>query len=172
MYLVGKTYKDNKITGYALITVDRKVIILDETQFNNYKFLNDIRNVNACYSDLLVVKDGVATNNNTAIISFHGNHAMVLSIISDSFCISSMSCDKIDSDNIINKNDFIVFDYENSLDSYKEYAYSKYLEYCSKNSKRSPKPREDFVDEDWTYAFHIMKTFYTADYNDWMRWLG
>ena len=172
MYLVGKTYKDNKITGYALITVDRKVIILDETQFNNYKFLNDIRNVDACYSDLLVIKDGVATNNNIAIISFHGNPAMVLSITSDSFCISSMSYDKLDSANIINKDDFIVFNYENSLDSYKEYAYSKYLEYCSKNSKRSPKPREDFVDEDWTYVFHIMKTFYTADYNDWMRWLG
>ena len=172
MYLVGKTYKNNKITGYALITVDRKVIILDETQFNNYKFLNDIRNVDACYSDLLVIKDGVATNENIAVISIHSNRAMVLSIISGSFCISSMSCDKIDSDSIINKDDFIVFNYENSLDSYKEYAYSKYLEYCSKNSKRSPKPCEDFVDEDWTYAFHIMKTFYTADYNDWMRWLG
>ena len=172
MYLVGKEYIGDKIKRYIAV-INRSIMSLSEEQYIKHRKLKDIRNVDADDSNLLVIRDGRSCNNNVAVLVRDGYYTSFV-FATDVFLVLSQDNGifsrriKDGTYSLINSDDFCVYGYNRTFEDYNKYAYMKYTEY----TRKKPKPMESFYDDDWVYVYHIMRTFYTAEYNDWMRWLA
>lgn len=197
MYLVGKVIRGTE-TRYICAEAGSTGVLkcISAVKFRQLNDIADIQNVDAVDDDLIIVKDGKAQNKNLYIAYKMDRRYEVWVDNSDAHImyLTFKELQKYENDGykVINAhiknteyigNTMPIIKYSkgfNRVNTYNELynmfllrLYKLYSDYVKTGrSKRKPATFVDMVENDMHWMLHIMRTFYTAEYNDWIRLLN
>ena len=197
MYLVGKVIRCTD-TRYLCAEVGSTKVLkcISADKFRQLMNIADIQNVDAVDDDLIIVKYGKAQNKNLYISHKLGRQYVVWVDANDSHVLylTFKELQKYENEGyrVINAhiegteyvgNATPIIKYTkgyNRVSTYNDLynmfllrLYKLYSDYSQTgHSKRKPEPYDKMVKTDMHWMLHIMRTFHTAEYNDWMRLLN
>ena len=197
MYLVGKEYRGTK-TKYLCAEVGSTgvLVCISDVKFGMLKSIEDIQNIDADDEDLIIVKDGVIKNKNLYIAHKLGrcyvvwvdtcaSHVMYLSFSelqeyeNKGYKVINAHIDG--SEYIGNTTPIVkystrynrVHTYNDLYKLFLQRLYKVYSEHSQVGyPKRKPEAFNDMLENDMNCMLQIMRNFYSAEYNDWIRLLN
>lgn len=169
---------------------------ISAVKFRQLMDIADIQNAEAADEDLVIVKDGKVKTKNL-YISHKLGRQYVIWVDADDTHVLYLSFTELQSYKnkgyrVINAhiegteyigNTTPIIKYSKSLNRVHTYddlynmfllrLYKLYSDYVQTgHSKRKPEPYDKMVKNDMHWMLHIMRTFHTAEYNDWVRLLN
>lgn len=195
MYLIKVVKKDYFVYSY---TKPGRIIKCSEDEVNKMYELEDLQNAKRIKNKIVAIKE--LSSNDIFIMYkvYNKNRYCIVRGTKDGISTTmDVTFDRLyeldNNENIVNARlkdgeyrgiDIILpeYDFENNLiktsynEIYKRFLLRAYDLYClysvQGHSKRSPSPYKKLDEGDWHWLRQRMKTFHTAEYNDWIRMLS